>query len=297
MVEPISWRVRGGVLSTQDHSLVMGILNTTPDSFSDGSRHDSTAAAVAAGLAMWRDGADIVDVGGESTRPGATSVETPIEVERTVPVVAALCAEGVTVSVDTRKSDVAAQAIDAGAVIVNDVSGLGDPEMAAVCARAGVGVVVMHMLGTPETMQDDPRYDHVVSDVEAYILERTRYAETAGVAADALCIDPGIGFGKTFTDNLELLANLRVIAGAGYPVLVGASRKGFLGEITSAAGHTTTPRERDYATAATTALAIANGAAVIRAHNVPATLQAARTADAIVRAAHVDQTRGGLWPG
>lgn len=280
----MKWRIRNRVLDTDDHTLVMGIVNATPDSFSDGGSHLSRDAAVARGLAQWERGADIVDVGGESTRPGAEPIPVGDEIGRVVPVVRDLVAQGVVVSVDTMKAAVAAAAIDAGAEIINDVTALGDPEMAAVCSAAGVGVILMHMQGDPQTMQADPSYDDVVTDVAGYLEARVEHAIGAGIDRAALCIDPGIGFGKTYDHNLALLSDLGRLTAAGLPVLVGTSRKGFLGAILSDAGWATKPAERDPATAATVALAIAGGASVVRVHNVGHALQAARTADAMVRA-------------
>jgi dihydropteroate synthase len=262
----------------------MGILNTTPDSFSDGGQHAARDLAVAHGLAMWSQGADIIDVGGESTRPGAEPVSADQESGRVVPVVRDLASQGVLVSVDTMKASVAAAAIEAGARVINDVTALGDPEMAGVCAEAGVGLVLMHMQGSPQTMQDHPRYEDVVSEVADFLEARADYAVAAGVARSSLCIDPGIGFGKTFDHNLDLLGNVARFADSGFPVLIGTSRKGFLGAILGDAGYDTSAAERDAATAATVALAINGGASVVRVHNVGHGLQAARTADAMVRA-------------
>ena len=282
----MSWKIRDRVLSTDDHTLVMGIVNTTPDSFSDGGRHDSRDAAVAHGLALWHEGADIVDVGGESTRPGAEPVAVEDEIGRVVPVVAELVERGVVVSVDTMKASVAEAAIAAGAQIINDVTGLRDPEMASLCANTGVGVVLMHMQGDPQTMQDDPTYDDVVADVAAFLADRVEAAMAAGVDRETICIDPGIGFGKTFEHNLALLGSVGRFTDLGCPVLIGTSRKGFLGTILRSAGIDTQPRQRDAATAATVALAVAAGASVVRVHNVSHGLQAVRTADALVRASH-----------
>ena len=187
------------------------------------------------------------------------------------------------VSVDTSKPEVAAACLDAGAEVVNDVTALGDPVMAGGVRRAGAGVVLMHMQGTPETMQIAPRYDDVVVEVERFLLARATAATDAGIDRSRICLDPGIGFGKRFADNLDLLAGLRRLAGHGFPVMVGASRKGFLGEIVADAGHPTEAARRDPATHATTALAVAAGAAVVRVHDVVGAIQAARTADAIVR--------------
>ena len=277
---PVTWRVRDRVLDTADHTLVMGVLNTTPDSFSDGGTYADAAVAVRRGLEMLSDGADLVDVGGESTRPGAPAVEAAEELRRVLPVVRALVAAGAVVSVDTSKAEVAAAALEAGAAVVNDVTAFGDPEMAGVVARAGAGVVLMHMQGTPRTMQDDPSYGDVLAEVTAFLVGRAATAHAAGIGPDAVCLDPGIGFGKRLEHNLALLAGVPRLAAAGYPVMVGASRKRFLGEILG----TLPPAERDAATAAAHVLAIAGGAAVIRTHNVVVGLQTARVADAIVRA-------------
>lgn len=281
---PVDWRVRTCTLTTADHTLIMGVLNVTPDSFSDGGLHAGTEAAVAAGLRLRQDGADIVDVGGESTRPGASAVDIAEEYARVVPVVRRLAEAGVVVSVDTSKPAVAAAALAAGAEVVNDVTGLRDPDMRRVCADAGAGVVIMHMKGTPSTMQDHPRYDDVVAEVASYLAAQADVAVASGIDADRICVDPGIGFGKTFAHNLTLLAGLEQIVATGFPVLVGASRKGFLGWVLERAGNAATASERDPATGATTARAVAAGAAVVRVHNVAATLQVARVADAIVRA-------------
>ncbi len=292
----ISWRLRSQELSTADHTLVMGVLNVTPDSFSDGGRFVDRAggahvdAAVAVGVELWRQGADLVDVGGESTRPGADPLPVAEEIDRVIPVIAGLADLGVPVSVDTRRAEVAAAALAAGAEVVNDVSALADGDMAGVCADTGAGVVLMHMLGDPATMQQDPRYDDVVEEVAAYLAGRAEMAVAAGIDPGRICIDPGIGFGKTDAHNLALLANLGRFVATGLPVLVGASRKGFLGRLLDRAGHPVPPAGRDMATAATTALAISAGVAVIRAHEVGGTLQVARTADAIVRATRSDST-------
>ncbi len=233
---------------------------------------------------MWTDGADIVDVGGESTRPGADPVAAKVEIGRVVPVVSDLVDRGVVVSVDTMKAEVAAAAVEAGAHVVNDVTALGDPEMVAVCAESGVGVVLMHMQGSPRTMQDDPSYEDVVREVIEFLEERVDLVVRSGIDRSALCVDPGIGFGKTFEHNLELLNNVSRLTAIGPPVLIGTSRKGFLGSILRDVGVDTTAAQRDPATGATVALAIAAGASVVRVHNVSHALQAARTADAMVRA-------------
>lgn len=277
---PVTWRVRDRILSNADHTLVMGILNVTPDSFSDGGRWAERDDAIRHGLAMVAAGADLIDVGGESTRPGAESVHADEERARVVPVVEALAGAGAVVSVDTSKASVAAAALDAGASVVNDVTALGDPEMAAVVADAKAGLVLMHMKGTPRTMQDDPRYDDVLADVRRYLVERAEGARAAGVAPERICIDPGIGFGKTMHHNLTLLRRVADLTETGYPVVVGASRKSFL---TGILGHLPAG-ERDVPTTAAHVLAIAGGAAVIRVHEVVNALHTARVADAIVRA-------------
>jgi dihydropteroate synthase len=277
---PVAWRVRGRVLDTTGHTLVMGVLNLTPDSFSDGGRYPDAAAAVRRGLEMLAEGADLVDVGGESTRPGAAPVGAAEELQRILPVVQALAAAGAVVSVDTAKAEVAAAALEAGAAVINDVTALGDPEMAGVVARRGAGLVLMHMQGTPRTLQDDPYSADVLAEVSAFLLARAAAAAAAGIDPGAICLDPGIGFGKRLAHNLALLAGVPRLAALGYPVMVGASRKRFLAEVIG----DLPPEERDAATTAAHVLAIAGGAAIIRTHNVVAGLQTARVADAIVGA-------------
>jgi dihydropteroate synthase len=257
----------------------MGVLNVTPDSFSDGGRYPSVEAAVQHGLEMSDHGAGIIDVGGESTRPGADPVPTGDELARVVPVVAGLAERGIPVSIDTVKPEVARAALEAGALVVNDVTGLSDPRMAQLAAECSAGVVIMHMQGEPRTMQDDPHYDDVVGEVRDFLLARARLAEDAGVSRARIAIDPGIGFGKTFEHNLTLLRGLRVLVDTGYPVLLGASRKAFLGQIL---GGSVPAPERDPATGATVALAIEQGVAIVRVHNVVMTTQIARTVEAIL---------------
>ena len=223
-------------------------------------------------------GADIIDVGGESTRPGADSVAIEEELKRVVPVVSALAEQGVAVSIDTAKPAVAASALEAGAVVVNDVTGLRSPAMVEVVAENQSGVVIMHMQGEPRTMQENPHYDDVVTEVAGFLVERAERAEAAGVRRDRIAIDPGIGFGKAFHHNLDLLRNLDRLVETGYPVLLGASRKAFLGRILG--GNVPAP-ERDPATGATVALAIEQGVAIVRVHNVVMGAQTARTVEAI----------------
>jgi len=272
--------VCGRVLDTTAHTLVMGALNVTPDSFSGDGRYADLGSAVTRGLEMLDEGADLVDVGGESTRPGAEPVAAEEELRRVIPVVRGLVAAGAVVSIDTAKAEVAAAALRAGAVVVNDVTALGDPAMAKVVAAAGAGLVLLHMQGTPRTMQEDPRYEDVVAEVARFLAGRAAAAQAAGVDPARLCLDPGIGFGKALEHNLALLRGIRDLVDLGYPVLVGASRKRFLAGILGPIP----PGERDAATSAAHVLAIAGGAAVIRVHNVVVGLQTARVADAIVRA-------------
>ena len=210
----------------------MGILNTTPDSFADGEAHLNVEEAVAAGAGMVAAGAEIIDVGGESTRPGASLISVDEEIQRVVPVVEQLAGRGIIVSVDTSKPEVALTAIAAGAVAINDVTGLENPKMRDVCADAGVGVVIMHMQGTPRTMQRDPQYDDVVNDIRAYLVDGAEAAIDAGIAGASIVIDPGIGFGKTFGHNIELLGSLDVFVDTGLPVLLGTSRKGTTASLT-----------------------------------------------------------------
>ncbi|HSG79479.1 MAG TPA: dihydropteroate synthase [Acidimicrobiia bacterium] len=257
----------------------MGVLNVTPDSFSDGGAHADRRAAFDHGYAMHEAGVDIVDVGGESTRPGADAVPADEELRRVVPAIGWLAAAGVVVSVDTSKPSVARAAVAAGAAIVNDVTGLRDPEMIEVLTSCDAGVVVMHMLGTPRTMQADPTYADVVTEVRDHLVERATAAESAGISRDRIVIDPGIGFGKTLGHNLELLAGLDELVRTGYPVLVGASRKSFMAKLIGEVP----PGERDAPTHAVHALAIAHGAAVIRVHDAVGGVFGARSADAIVR--------------
>jgi dihydropteroate synthase len=265
-------------IGLQNRTAVMGVVNVTPDSFSDGGLYADRTAAIRHGQALFADGADIVDVGGESTRPGAAAVSAEDELERVQLVVAELAAIG-PVSIDSSKAAVAAGAIASGAELVNDITALGDPEMADVVAASGAGLILMHMQGTPRTMQQDPHYDDVVSEVVAFLMERAATAEAAGVARARIAIDPGIGFGKDLGHNLELLASLERFVATGYAVVLGTSRKAFLGALTGAE----VAADRDPATAATVALAVAAGVGVVRVHNVAMGLQAARTAAAIVR--------------
>jgi dihydropteroate synthase len=256
---------------------LMGVVNVTPDSFSDGGLYLDADAAIAHGEELIRDGADLLDVGGESTRPGAAEVSEEEELGRVEPVVAGL--EGITtVSVDTSKLAVAEAALDAGAAIVNDVTALRrDPEIGALCAERGAGLVLMHMKGDPRTMQRNPTYENVVEEVKAFLAERLEAAIGAGVEEERIWLDPGIGFGKTLDHNLELLRRLGELRALGRPLVVGTSRKRFLGKIDgSEVG------DRLGGTIASSVLAAAEGADVLRVHDVAETAQAAKVASAIL---------------
>jgi len=274
------WNIRQRSLDLSRRARVMGILNTTPDSFSDDNRHDELDAALHHARAMITEGADIIDIGGESTRPGAQPVDAAEEIRRTAPVVRALRTEwDGFISIDTMKAAVARAALDAGADIVNDVSGLtADPAMPPLCAATGCGVVVMHMRGTPRTMQHAPEYADVVADVAAWLAARHQALRAAGIAEQALCYDPGIGFGKTLAHNLALLRNLETLAPAGRPLLLGVSRKsciaGILGEPEL--------EKRDWPTVAITAAARDRGVMLHRVHDVRPNIEALRMIEAIL---------------
>ena len=247
----------------------MGVLNITPDSFSDGGDLTDVETAVAHAQQMAADGAAIIDVGGESTRPGASEVDPAEEWRRVGPVIERLVAEGLCVSADTRHAEVARRAVEAGASIINDVSGFADPAMQQVALDCDAGLVVMHMQGTPATMQDDPIYDDVVADVRAWLHERTQQLLDAGIAHERICIDPGPGFGKTPQQTVELMRNLHELVRLGFPVMAAVSRKSFLAH----AYHIDDPdpKARDAASAVEALMACELGASVVRTHNVPAT--------------------------
>lgn len=269
-------------------TLVMGIINATPDSFSgDGLGHD-VDGAVAQGLRMIGEGADILDVGGQSTRPGADTITLEEEIARVVPVVERLAREGngTAISVDTNVARVAEEAVRAGATIINDISGLrDDPEIAEVAARYDTGLVLMHIQGTPRTMQVNPHYEDLIGEVKEYLRNATEKAIRTGVKRERIWVDPGIGFGKTIEHNLEILRRLAELKTLGYPILIGTSRKAFIGRILAPlnGGEPVAPQERVIGTGATVAIAIANGADAVRVHDVAHTVQVARVADAIVR--------------
>jgi dihydropteroate synthase len=249
---------------------VMGILNVTPDSFSDGGRWHSTEKAIMRGKELWRDGADIVDVGGESTRPGSSRVSEATELERVLPVVAALSADGITVSIDTTRASVARACVDAGALVVNDVSGgLGDPAMFRQVAELGVAFVMMHWRSHSAVMAQHADYDDVVVDVKRELTQRIERAVTDGVRLSQIVLDPGLGFSKSSDHNWELLAQLEALTNLGLPILVGASRKRFLGELLADSGSVRSTDERDASSAAVTAILVARHSLWgVRVHDV-----------------------------
>jgi len=259
----------------------MGIVNVTPDSFSDGGMLEDAEAAVKHGLRLLEEGADLIDVGGESTRPGSDPVSGDEERARVVPVIEGLRSEApeAVLSVDTRKAAVAEDALASGADVVNDVSAGADPAMFDVVASTGAGMVLMHMRGEPKTMQQDPRYDDVVAEVRGFLVERIEAAVAAGIGRDRLAIDPGIGFGKNLRHNLELLRGIGSFREVGVPVLVGASRKRFIGELSGADD----PPERLEGSVAAAVWCATQRVDVVRVHDVAATVQALRVADAIAR--------------
>jgi dihydropteroate synthase len=262
---------------------IMGVVNVTPDSFSDGGRYLDREAAIAHGLELEREGAAILDVGGESTRPGAAPVDEHEELARVVPVIEGLVARGAgaRISIDTSKLAVAEAAVGAGAGLVNDVTAFrGDPAMASFVGGAGVDCCLMHMLGQPRTMQEDPRYDDVVSEVKAFLEERMAFAVAEGVGEERILLDPGIGFGKTLEHNLELLRRLDELVAIGRPVVIGTSRKSFLGKLTGRSD----PGQRVAGTIATNVLAYVQGVRVFRVHDVAPVHDALAVAAATVTA-------------
>lgn len=258
-------------------TLVMGIVNVTPDSFSDGGAFLEPEAAIAHARRLIEEGADLLDLGAESTRPGSSPVDEDEQIRRLSPVLEALAgAPNTVISVDTRSSKVAARALELGAHAINDISALRDPAMARIVAEHGAGLVLMHMLGAPGTMQDEPRYDDVVREVAAFLAERCSTAEAAGVPRECIAIDPGLGFGKTLAHNLTLLASLDLLAPLRRPVVVGASRKGFLGKLTDNAPSA----DRLEASLAAAVLAAWQGARIMRVHDVAATKRILAITDA-----------------
>lgn len=272
------WRLRTRSLPL-DRPLIMGVVNLTPDSFSDGGRVSSPQEGLAYARRLIEEGADLLDLGGESTRPGAEAVSAEVEIERVMPVLEALVAEGTPLSIDTSKPEVARVALAAGAEAVNDVTSGSHPGMFPVVADAGAGLVLMHMKGNPRTMQAEPRYADVVAEIKTFLAERAATAQKEGVTPDRIALDPGIGFGKTLEHNLTLIRKLRAFQTLGFPVVLGASRKKFLGLITGVED----PAQRDLASAVVAALGVERGADILRVHNVAACREAVAVTVAIVR--------------
>jgi len=270
----------GGKLRFSDGCVVMGVLNITPDSFSDGGEFLDTDKAVAHGLQMVSEGAGIIDIGAESTRPGAEAVSTKKQIKRAVPVIEQLAKRiDVPISIDTRNYEVASAAIEAGAGIVNDISALADERMGKLATKRQVPVILMHMKGAPATMQNEPMYEDVVVQVLEFLLDQAKKAQQLGIAKKRIFIDPGIGFGKTTEHNLKLLKNIDKFVASGYRVLAGTSRKRFIGEITGKEN----PEERLFGTAATVALCAAAGVSMVRVHDVGEMAEVVKVTQAIVR--------------
>jgi dihydropteroate synthase len=272
------WRCRDLELDVHERPHIMGVLNVTPDSFSDGGRYDTLEKAVARAHRMVAEGADIIDVGGESTRPGARPVELGEELRRIIPVVERLSDELKTpVSVDTYKSAVARRALKAGASMINDISALRfDPDMPRLITRTGAGLVLMHMKGTPRSMQRNPRYDDALSEIYRFLAGQVRRAVEAGVRREQLAVDPGIGFGKRIQDNLLIIKRLREFLSLGLPVLIGVSRKSFIGQVLDAP-----VEDRLEGTAAAVSMAVAGGAGILRVHDVRQMVRVVRMTRAI----------------
>jgi dihydropteroate synthase len=267
-----------GTLDFSGGAIVMGILNVTPDSFSDGGHYLNVEKAVARGVEMARQGAAIIDIGPESTRPGSATVSVGDQIQRAVPVIEALSRKvNIPISIDTRIPEVAEAAVEAGASIINDITAFEEDAMTDLAVRSQTPVILMHMQGTPQFMQVDPQYEDVVIEVVEFLMERAKTAEAAGIVPERIFLDPGIGFGKTTEHNLQLLRGMEVICDQGYRVLIGASRKRFIGQITGKE----TPAERIFGTAATTAIAITKGASIIRVHDVAETVDVVNISNAI----------------
>lgn len=283
-------KLRSRTLLLGERTLVMGVLNVTPDSFSDGGRFLDAQKAIERAVAMAREGADLIDVGAESTRPGSQAISKEEELRRVLPVLEGL--RGllkIPISIDTRKAEVAQAAIKAGAELINDVSGLNyDARIADVAARQEVALILMHMLGEPGTMQKKPFARDVIRNVTKGLRASVAKARKAGVAKSQIVLDPGIGFGKSYEQNYELLRKLPQLAELGYPLLLGTSRKGFLGKTLGREG-TTTPEERIWGTAATVTASILNGAHMVRVHDVAQMIQVARVADCVARGSRSKQ--------
>lgn len=279
MKTPIRWKIRDDLYSCSDKGMIMGILNVTPDSFSDGGEYIDLGIAVSIAQKLIEEGADIIDVGGESTRPDALVVPLDIELKRTIPVIKALRkTSNCLISIDTSKAEVAEAAIDAGADIINDVTGLtGDVGMLAVCKKTKASVVVMHMQGNPRNMQKNPYYTNVIDEVRSYFSERLDTLGKAGVEFQRICLDPGIGFGKSVEHNSELLRRLTDFHHFERPIMVGASRKSLIGKILDSAN----PKDRDWGTVALTSYTAMHGAHIHRVHEVKKNAQALKMIEAI----------------
>ena len=261
--------------------VVMGVLNVTPDSFSDGGQFFDTDKAIEHGIQMAADGAAIIDVGAESTRPSAEPVSVDEQIRRVIPVIEALCKRiKVLISIDTNRSEVAEAALEAGAAMINDITALSDERMGVLAAEQQVPVVLMHMQGTPATMQIEPKYKDVVTEVRQFLVKRTKRAEQFDIPKERIFIDPGIGFGKTLKHNILLLRNIDKFVAAGCRVLVGASRKSFIGKITNREN----PADRIFGTAASVALCVAAGVSIVRVHDVAEMIDVAKVANAIISA-------------
>jgi dihydropteroate synthase len=286
-------KLRSRTLVLGERTLIMGVLNITPDSFSDGGKFFSLKRAVDGALAMERAGADILDIGAESTRPGSAGISAAEELQRLLPVLEALRTRlKIPISVDTQKASVAEIALGAGAALLNDISGLkNDPRVAEVAAKFGVPLILMHMRGIPRTMQKRPFAKNVVKDVIAGLRHSIAIARRAGVRNSQIILDPGIGFGKSFQQNYELLARLPELAKLGYPLLVGASRKGFLGVTLASHGKPAPPEARIWGTAATVTASILGGAHIVRVHDVAEMAQVAKVADALLHASSLRTTQ------
>jgi len=275
------WKVRNRTFDLSKNALLMGVLNVTPDSFSDGGRWRQTEDAVQQGLKMAREGAEILDIGGESTRPGATPVCAEEELHRILPVIETLAKQtSASLSVDTQKPEVARAALRAGASIINDIGGLRNPVMREELLRSGAAGIAMHMQGTPATMQNSPCYDDVVLEVRDYLLETLHLCENDGIAAENIALDPGIGFGKTTEHNRTLLKELAQLQTLGRPLLIGVSRKSFLSVLSGKKAL----EDRFWPTVALTSYARFCGAAIFRVHDIPANLEALKTSEALLEA-------------
>jgi len=278
------WSLPGKTVKLGTRPLIMGIINCTPDSFYDGGRHFDPEAAAAGARRLIEEGADVIDVGGESTRPGSAPVGPDEELRRVMPVVREIAGQGALVSIDTSKAAVAKKAVEAGASIINDVTALADPDMARVAADSGAGLILMHMLGRPETMQKDPRYDDLFAEIMAYLRERIDRAVEAGVSESAIMVDPGIGFGKTVGHNLELIRDLWRLKSLDRPVLLGPSNKSFIGKVLSVEAD-----DRFEGTAAALVAGVLAGASALRVHEVAGTKRFIDMAAAIARAEEWDR--------